>query len=339
MRKSAWLVILLFFCLCSAAQAQETNIVITFGGDTVLGTREEWKGKANNFDAYIQEQGVAWPFAKLASVFQADDLTLVNLECVLQKNSKGILKNKAYRFRGDPSYTEILTVAGIESVNIANNHYIDYSRQGQKSTQAALTAGGIAFSGYGTLYVYEAKGYKIGFGGCRETVYKQQKSAIKNDIRKLKEMGCDVIVYSCHWGKEYNPKHNALQQRMARYAVDCGADIVIGTHPHCVQGIGAIQGVPILYSLGNLMFGGTHDMRTFDGLLAQASFRFGEKGYEGVELRLIPVLTSGDAPRNNFQPILAEGEDAKRILRLVQQDSKLTINENALWFPTERSGR
>lgn len=337
MRRAMTFFLLVGLCLWAAsASADPTEIVMTFGGDAVLGTREEWKGDPNNFDAFIEANGFSWPFAKIAEVFHADDLTLVNLECVLQKTGKGIVKSKEYRFRGDPSYTEILAVSGIEQVNIANNHYIDYGSYGKKSTQAALKAGGIAFSGYETLFMYEKDGYKIGFGGCRETTYRQKKSIVEKDIKKLKAMGCDVIIYSYHWGVEYSPSHSSLQKRMAKYAIDAGANIVIGTHPHCVQGIESIGGVPVIYSLGNLMFGGTHEMTTFDAFMVRAILRFGENGYEGVELQPLPILTSGAAPNNNFQPVLAQGEDSARILRLIQKDSNLKITES-MWFPRKPS--
>ena len=328
-------VLCLLLVLGTACAAAEVEIVMTFGGDAVLGTREEWKGNADNFDACIEANGFQWPFALVADIFKEDDLTLVNLENVLQANKKGLVKDKQYRFRGDPSYTEILTVSGIESVNIANNHYIDYSASGRESTRKALADGGIAFSGYEFLYVFEKDGYKIGFGGCRETVYRQKKAVIKEDIRKLREMGCDVVVYSCHWGKEYSPTHNSLQKKMAQYVIDCGADIIIGTHPHCVQGIESVKNVPVVYSLGNLMFGGTHDMRTFDAFMVRAHFRFGENGYEGVELKPIPVLTSSAAPENNFQTMVAEGEDHARIMKLIQKDSKMKITES-MWFPAKK---
>ncbi len=337
MQKLNGLLIGLCFCFSSAwACAQEAEIVLTFGGDAVLGTREEWKGDADNFDSCIETNGYEWPFQNLAPLFQSDDLTLLNLECVLQETGKGEVKSKQYRFRGDPSYTEILTVAGVEQVNIANNHYIDYGSSGQKSTREALQAGGIAFSGYEHLYVFEKSGYKIGFGGCRETVFKQKKELVKAELEKLKEMGCDVIIYSFHWGKEYSPKHNSLQKKMAQFAIDQGAHLIIGTHPHCIQGMEVIKGVPVVYSLGNLMFGGTHDMKTFDAFVLRAALRFGENGYEGVELSPLPVLTSSAVPANNFQPILADGEDHARIMKLIQKDSKMKISQTT-WFPVRPS--
>ncbi len=317
------------FCLCGAA---DTRIVLTLGGDCVLGTREEWKQHPDTYDTMIGKEGFGWSFANIAAVFQQDDISLVNLEGVLQDNGRGEDREKQYRFRGPVAYTRILTEAGIEQVNIANNHFIDYGAYGRQSTRTALRDAGIAYSGYGDIHVFEKNGVKIGFGGCRETVYRQQKSAISRDIQALQEMGCAAIVYSVHWGREYSPGHNLLQQTMAQYAIDCGANLVVGTHPHCVQGIQHQDGAVILYSLGNLVFGGTHEMTTFDALVVQAILRFGDTGrYHGVELKLLPVLTSSAIPQNNFQPQWAEGQDKERILQLVQNDSSFPIEEN-MWF-------
>lgn len=314
------------------ALAETDEIVLTFGGDCVLGTREQWKKKKNTFDTVVADQGMEWCFEKIREPFETDDLSTVNLEVVLQKDSKGHERSKQFTFRGDPSYTEILSAASIEHVNLANNHYIDFGRPGRASTVAALEAGGIAYSGYTYRYVTEIRGHKIGFGGCRETVWQQKPEIMREDLQALREEGCEVIVYSCHWGKEYAARHNERQEKMAREAIDGGADLVIGTHPHVVQGVDAQDGAVIVYSLGNLVFGGTHKMKTFDGLLVQAALRFDEQGYAGVSLRLLPVLTSGSAPENDFRPVFAQGEDAARILGAVQKDSPFAVSSE-MWFP------
>lgn len=327
MRRAMGLWLCLGLCGLWLWAAADTQVVLTLGGDCVLGTREEWKQDPDTFDTVVARKGYGWCFEKIGQVFHQDDMSLVNLECVFQNSAKGLDRKKQYRFRGPTEYTAILTGAGIEQVNLANNHVIDYGASGKKSTRAALKNAGIAFSGYGDTYVFEKDGIKIGFGGCRETVYKQKPSTIAKEIEKLKKLGCDAIVYSVHWGKEYSLRHNRLQEKMAQAAVKAGANLIVGTHPHCVQGIQQLEGAVILYSLGNLVFGGTHDMTTFDALVVQAALRFGEAGYEGVELTLLPVLTSGDIPQNNFQPVWAQGEDKARILKLVQKDSDLTIEE------------
>ena len=335
--KRALFAILLCMALCTRAPARADEITITLGGDCVLGTREEWKQAANTFDACVARNGLAYPFAELLPVFEKDDMTLINLECVLQADSTGHDHRKQHTFRGDPGYADMLAQASVEQVNIANNHIVDYRSSGMRSTKAALEAAGIAYSGYQELYVWEIDGHKIGFGGCRETTFLQSKPTVYRDIQKLKKLGCDVIVYSCHWGKEYSPHHNKTQERMAQYAVNSGADIVVGTHPHVVQGVEAressdgTRAALVLYSLGNLVFGGTHDLRTFDATLARVTLRFDDSGaYLGAGLSLIPVLTSGDAPRNSFQPVLAQGADAERILGRVRDDSAVDVADG-LW--------
>ena len=190
------------------------------------------------------------------------------------------------------------------------------------------------YSGYGYAYVWDCKGHRVGFAGCRETTYRQNRSVISRDIEALKNAGCEVIIYSCHWGTEYSATHNDLQEEMAKEAVRAGADLIVGTHPHVVQGVAVIDHTPVLYSLGNLMFGGTHDMTTFDAALARVHLRFGEEGYEGLSLRMIPVLTSGSAAegKNDFRPVVAEGLDMSRILAKIQTDSDMQLTD-AMWFP------
>ena len=118
--------------------------------------------------------------------------------------------------------------------------------------------------------------------------------AIRDALKEQRQEGCEVIVYSCHWGKEYAARHNERQDKMAREAIDGGADLVIGTHPHVVQGVDAQDGAVIVYSLGNLVFGGTHKMKTFDGLLVLAALRFDEPGYAGAVQKDSPFAVSSE---------------------------------------------
>lgn len=101
-----------------------------------------------------------------------------------------------------------------------------------------------------------------------------------------------------------------------------------------VQGIGTVGNVPVIYSLGNLMFGGTIEMSTFDGMLAQLRLRFDENGYVGCGIELIPVLTSSKAYEgiNDYCPIIAEGEDRERILEKVQTDTPFPLMEQMFFY-------
>ncbi len=316
----------------------EQEIVVTVAGDCVLGGRESFYTNKKNYNKslffFVDRYGMEYPFSKLQEIFQNDDLTHVNLECVLKDDAKSIDKDKLYKFRGPTSYTGILTAAGIDSVNIANNHYIDFKEPGRASTRAALDAAGVPYSGYEYLYVYEQDGRKIGFGGIRETTYKQDAQIMATDIQKLKDMGCDVIVYSCHFGVEYDATHNELQTKIAREAIDHGADILVGHHAHVVQGIEQYSGGVILYGLGNCMFAGTLDLTVQDGLIAQLRLRFAEDGYQGVQLDLIPIRITGFDHKNDFCPYPSSGEQKNITLYKVQQDSDMPISES-MYFPAK----
>ncbi len=314
-------------------QDGESELVLTLGGDVVLGTREKWQHAEDAFPAVLEQEGYDYPFKNLVEIFKADDMTFLNLECVLKSDGKGEDKDKLYRFRGLPAYTAVLWRSGVDQVNIANNHHIDYGQEGRASTVQALRDANMPYSGYGQLYIWEKDGHKIGFAGCRETIWRQDRTIIKTEVDQLRSLGCDVVIYSCHWGTEYSPTHSSdLQQLMAQDAVDAGVDIVVGTHPHVAQGIEYRGGTLIIYSLGNLMFGGTHDMTTFDAMLAQLRLRFSGDTYLGATLNLLPVLTSSSVPYNDFCPKLAEGEDALRILAKVQTDSDILIQQG-MYFP------
>ena len=310
------------------------TITLTLGGDAVLGTREAWWQREDALPAYLEKYGMAYPFSGLSDVFTADDMTFINLECTLKANRQGENTTKLYRFRGLPSYAQILNEGSIEQVNIANNHYVDYDYAGRNETREALEAAEIPYSGYGYTYVWECKGHKIGFAGCRETIYRQNKQVIEDDIRQLREQGCEVVIYSCHWGTEYEPTHNKLQEEMAAVAAAAGADLVVGNHPHVVQGVSEVSGTPVLWSLGNLMFGGTIDMTTFDAVLIRAELLFENDEYRGITLRYLPILTSSVAASgvNDYRPVLAEEEDAERIYDAIQADSTLNVHD-PLWFP------
>ncbi|NLB90789.1 MAG: L,D-transpeptidase family protein, partial [Clostridiales bacterium] len=310
-----------------------TTINLSFAGDCVLGGEEKSRKDPLSFDNVVAEKGYTWPFSGVSSLLLNDDMTVVNLEVVLKDDNANMLPNKLHNFRGSTDYVNILTLAGIEQVNVANNHFIDYGNKGRESTIIALESADIAYSGYEHLYISNINGHKIGFGGIRETIYQQNPSLMEQDIVTLKQQGCEAIIYSCHFGKEYQPFHTDLQQKMARKAIDLGADIVIGHHAHVVQGIEGYHGGIIFYGLGNFVFGGNLQLTEFDACMIQTKLLFQDTSYYGTQITLYPVLTSGAIPENDFRPILAQGEDKKRILDKIQADSVFPIEEK-MFFPS-----
>ena len=309
------------------APADGTRITLTFTGDCILGSEEKSRALPHSFDSTIAEKGYAWPFSGVQEVISKDDLTVVNFEGVLKDDRTGREEGKLHWFRGPTDFVNILKEGSVELAGLANNHVRDYGQAGRNSTKKALTNGGIPFFGYGDLYTYEKDGVKIGFGGIRETIWRQDRERPAREIAQLRSEGCHYIVYSCHFGNEYKPI-SQLQRTIAYNLVDSGADVVVGTHPHIVQGVEAYKHGLILYSLGNFSFGGNLELTVFDGLMAQLQLDFtGDKKLDLTTLKLLPVLTTGTAPANDFRPVLAQSEDKARILNSIQQQSPLKVSE------------
>jgi len=304
----------------------QTSITISIAGDVLLGSEDRVRRQENSFDSVVAAKGYDYPLKNFAPLFEADDVTYLNLECVLKDNSKDKLEGRMYNFRGPTAFTQILTSASVEHVNIANNHYIDYDSEGRLSTRRALQAAGVTYSGYTWTWIYEKDGVKIGFGGIRETIYKQDRSQPAREIQALRDAGCSYIIYQCHFGKEYEARHNELQTEIAHALIDAGADCVIGTHPHVVQGIEVYRDKPIFYSLGNFVFGGNLAPTDYDGLALQMQLHFDHGVCDAVTVQLIPLMTSGvQDGTTDFCPVIAQGEDRERILSRIQEDSELTI--------------
>jgi len=150
----------------------------------------------------------------------------------------------------------------------------------------------------------------------------------EKEIKALRKAGCDYVVYTCHFGVEYEQNHNEIQTLIARSVIDAGADCVIGHHPHVVQGIEIYNGKPIFYSLGNLLFGGNLNPTDYDGLVVQLHLDFYKQACTNVSATLIPVMTSSvQDGTTDFQPVIAQDEDKARILNRIQLDSEIAINE------------
>ena len=305
-----------------------TTITITMAGDTLLGSEDKLRNNEKSFDSVITEKGYAYPLQNFAELFANDDLTYLNLECVLRNDSRDKMPDRPYNFRGPTAFVEILTSSSVEHVNLANNHYIDYGYSGRRITRETLDEAGITYSGYTNTWIYEKDGVKIGFGGVRETIWKQDRTIPTKEIKALREAGCNYIIYACHFGKEYSETHNKLQTQIAHAIIDAGADMVVGTHPHVVQGIEIYNGKPIFYSLGNFVFGGNLTPTDYDGLAVQLQMHFNLRQCIGVTAKLIPLMTSGiQNGETDFCPVIAKDDDKARILDRIQYDSEIEIAE------------
>lgn len=320
-------------------KAQDGDILtLSFIGDNILGDYYGSQGETLNwYFAHKINKDYGYFFAEVKEILQNDDMTLANLEGPLTTHDKDRLI-KPFAFKGDPSYVEILKLGSIEAVNIANNHTRDYGMQGFKDTQLHLQNAQIHYSGEGILSIYEIRGKKIGMAGHRGWNL-AIKTQVKNEIEALRNRGADIIIFSFHWGEERKHYPNGIQKELGRYAIDCGADLVIGHHPHVLQGIEEYKGKKIVYSLGNFVYGGAKNPPDKDSIIYQVRFAFGAKQSQLKTLSkdtifihnqkvqkfatlpkwselhsFIPVLISGERHKNNYQPIIAQGEAKQRIL-------------------------
>jgi poly-gamma-glutamate capsule biosynthesis protein CapA/YwtB (metallophosphatase superfamily) len=332
MKRTGLITVFVLLALPVLALAQTQTVTLTCIGDTLLGSNDLVSVEDYAFQRYIERFGYGYPFEKLHSLLDNDDITLANFECVL--NDDAPAQKSRYSFRGPTDYVNILTQGSVEVVSLANNHSGDYGEEGFTSTIAALDAAGVLYSGsidYGNYTcIWEKDGIKIGFFGLFPLYYKDHADKVQKSVDVLKEAGCQVIVASVHAGLEYRDVHGDLQTRYGRIARSLGANIVVGTHPHVPQGVSVLNGVTQLYSLGNAVFGGNTGVdeviHSLGSVIAQFTLTFEDGVYTGHQLTLWPIHISGVTPENNYQPVLASGDDAAKIMRLIQNDSDIRLN-------------
>lgn len=300
---------------------QPVSITVSLVGDCTLGTDVNFD-QSTSFDAvYAQKNDPGYFFEKVKDVFNADDLTVVNMEGTLTTSQDR--QQKTFAFKGDPSYTEILTQGGVEAANLANNHSHDYGDQSYNDTMENLENAGITTFGYDRTAVMDVKGIKVGLIGIYELkdgLGRQQQ--VIDTIQEVKDQGAQVVIVSFHWGTEKSNIPDDTQKTLAHLAIDQGADLVVGHHPHVLQGIEKYQGKNIVYSLGNFCFGGNKNPSDKDTMIFQQTFTV-EKGtlVQDDVTNIIPCSLSSAADYNNYQPMILEGSEKERVLQKITEFS------------------
>lgn len=303
---------------------EKLTITISAAGDVTMGSYFD-QGYYGTFDeTYDKEQNPAYFFENVYDIFSADDMTIVNLEGPLTLAQER-REEQTYCIRGDPEYVKVLTAGSVEAVSMGNNHRLDYFEQGSADTVEALNGAGIPYAYDGYYGVYEtAAGITVGFVSVNEVGQGASvEKYIKEGIETLREQECGLILVCCHWGteREYYPED--YQKALGRKCIDWGADLVIGHHPHVIQGIEEYQGKYIIYSLGNFCFGANRNPSDKDCLIVQQTFTFLDGvRQEETQLKVIPCSVSSVANRNDYRPTPAEGEEAARILEKLNECSR-----------------
>jgi poly-gamma-glutamate capsule biosynthesis protein CapA/YwtB (metallophosphatase superfamily) len=301
----------------------DSRVKLSFVGDVIF---------ASTVENVLREKGFDYPYTNVKSYLQNADLTIANMESPI--TSRGDEQKKEYVYRSPAEALKAFAETGFDLVNLANNHILDYGVGGLLDTFDNLDKAGIKHVGAGRNVseafqpvIIEKKGIKIAFLGFSKVVptadwkagkYKDGKDrpgvadtyALEMPIEAIKQAksNADLVVVIAHWGAERNDMPESYQRDFAKKYVDAGADLIIGGHPHVLQGFEPYNGKWIAYSTGNFLFTTRADApKTWDSGILQASCT--KQG--GCELKLVPVLTKWALPE-----IMQEPESIKLFERL-----------------------
>ncbi len=308
------------------------TITLTAVGDCTIGGDMRGSSEERFFNEVSDEDGLIdydYCFKNVASIFGADDITLVNLEVVLTDSDDYLRReDKKYIMRGKPEYVNMLTGSSVEVCNIANNHMTDFGDAGIEETVALLEKNDLLYCGYGYSSVMDVKGVKVGFVGIN--YWTTREGDFKAQIETMREKA-DIVIVSIHWGTELEYYPEDRQQIWGKTAVDCGADLVVGHHPHVIEGMEEYNGVNIVYSLGNFCFGGNANPKDKDTFIYQHTFTLDPLTKEIIDTdyTVIPckITSVEDDSRNNYQPTpIASKEDQKRLLEKIEYYSRKLKN-------------
>ena len=311
----------------NATVSSPVSLTLSVVGDCTLGTDETFDYDTS-LNAYYENYGADYFLQNVKDIFSTDDLTIANFEGTLTDSDER--EDKTFAFKAPASYASILTGGSVEAVNTANNHSHDYGDQSFDDTLAALDDAGIVHFGYDETAVMDVKGIKVGLVGIYELYdHLEREQQLKDNIAKVKADGAQLIVVIFHWGNETETVPDSSQTTLGRIAIDEGADLVCGHHPHVLQGIETYKGRNIVYSLGNFCFGGNSSPSDMDTMIYQQTFTIDADGVKKDNVtNIIPCSISSAAydGYNNYQPTPAEGDEATRILG--------KINERSSWIST-----
>ena len=296
------------------------SVKISAVGDCTIGWDDRFSW-GNRFDAYLESNNGDYSYylAKVREVFREDDFTIANLETTF--TSYPVKMEKTFNFSAPDAYKNVLLQGCIDAVSLGNNHTYDFGERGYLDTMAALDSIGIPYFGHDKYLVKEVCGVKIGLFslldyGC------QFYHEIDKALTYLKSQKCDLIIACMHWGVEHTYEQTWAQVTMAHYLIDNGVDLVLGSHPHVLQGIEKYKGKYILYSMANFCFGGNTDPDDKDTMIFQQTFTFvnGELQPDDY-IKIIPASVSGVSYCNNYQPVVLEGAEKERVMQKIMRYS------------------
>lgn len=295
---------------------------ILFIGDMMF----EWAVKET-----IQLHDKGYPLKKIQPFLKSFDFVMANLESPLTNSSDSLLYQK-YIFKTTPDIASILADVGITAVTLANNHMLDYGVTGLLDTLTSLSNAKVLYAGAGKNEITASLPVLHQLGSSRIAVlcYTQicskemiaknnpgvnffELEKAKKDIQKYRF--CNTVIVNIHWGNEYFYYPSSKQIDMAHALIDAGADAIVGHHPHVYQGIEIYKNKPIVYSLGNFLFGSIHE--GINDNIACALY-LSEKG---KILKMHIYAIKGRFTNTNIQPEVLEHDNAIKIFEHIHEIS------------------
>ncbi|MFQ5879322.1 MAG: CapA family protein, partial [Dehalococcoidia bacterium] len=284
---------------------------------TLIATGDVMPGRLVDSQMRARGNDFLYPFAETADVLRAADITLINLEAPLI--SRCPPHRQGLVFCGQSGFVAGLVFAGVDVAGLENNHIGNYGPDGIAATKELLAQYRIDYADPTTLALLDVRGLRFGFLAFNGVGQSIDRQAMRATIQEA-DAQVDVLVVSFHWGMEYVSLPQVAPGiapddpvAIAHLAVDAGADLVIGNHPHWVQAVELYQGKLIAYSHGNFIFDQMWSLETRQGVVGRYTF------YDDRLLRVeyLPVLIEDFA-----QPRFLTGEEAQPILDTMLQASQ-----------------
>lgn len=323
-----------------AVAVASTTLTFAAAGDVTLGSHfEEWFDEQVKSKTRTKDEQFRFAFDKVRGYLADADVAFVNQEGTL--SDRGTAAIKQFTFRARPELVKVLLDGGIDVAALANNHAYDFGEDALLDTIATLTSAGILQVGAGrngietrTPAILSKNGIKVGLLGYvaigkydhlqKPTGWKYDttrpgvaacvgdyaclKAMVIEDVTKTAQL-VDAPIVSFHWGVEGNHEPEPYQIDLAHAAIDAGAKLVIGHHPHVLQGLEVYNGGVIAYSLGNFIFGGNWSPKDKDSAILRVTL-----AKQGVVSAAIVPLKHSNPPDAYFQPYVLTGEEATRLL-------------------------
>lgn len=321
------------------SQPESYEITLCFAGDICFddscAVMQNYIGQGEKLENNIGPQ--------LLRMMRDADVCFINNEFAYSDRGAP-LENKMYTFRASPGRAAMLLEMGVDIAGLANNHVYDYGAEAMEDTLDTLRAIGIDYVGAGrnleeamTPVYKEVDGKTIAYvAASRAEKFKMTPQATEDQagilrcydtelfLEEIREASkqADYVVALVHWGTEYSTELEEVQRITGREYIDAGADIVVGAHTHCLQGMEYYRGKPVIYSLGNFWF----NDKSLDTMLLQVKLsgedRDSEITSDNVEVQIVP------AKQENCRTRLLEGEEAEELFNYLEKLSAgLEIDE------------